>query len=217
MVNENEKIKERIDKIRYLCERDQGSIEIFEAALLSQAVLHDTVGGSHPLMAALKHAYESKDWDRAEAASRSVAALFDEGALTNPRLAIAHEIEEEILDIAQSQVQAAEIAKDSSQRQVHLAISAFLTGASLEDALRRLCDAKAITYDTQRTSIFKLQAALYQPSKQIEIISSSENKHISTWGDTRNKADHGKFSELTHTEVLTMILGVRSFIDKHLP
>ena len=90
-------------------------------------------------------------------------------------------------------------------------------GASLEDALRRLCDARGIGYDAERSTISKLQGALFQPSKQIEVISQSENKHITAWGDTRNKADHGRFDEITHTEVVSMILGVRSFIEKHLP
>jgi hypothetical protein len=73
-----------------------------------------------------------------------------------------------------------------------------------------------LAYDTQRSSIAKLQAALYQPSKQVEVISQSENKQITAWGDTRNKADHGRFSEITQTEIVVMIMGVRSFIDKHL-
>lgn len=98
-----------------------------------------------------------------------------------------------------------------------MAIAAFLAGASLEDALRRLCDAQGIAYDVGRTSISKLQLALYQPSKKIEAISVSENKQITAWGDTRNKADHGRFGEITHTEVVAMVLGVRAFLDKHLP
>jgi len=217
VMNENSTLKARIDRIRHLCGKDQGSPQYFEAASVGLTVLQDTVGGTHPLVATLRNALESANWQTAVAASRSVVTLFDEGGLTSPRLEIAREIEGDILDIAQSQAQAAEVARDPAQRQVHLAISAFLAGASLEDALRRLCDARGIAYDAQRTSISKLQAALFQPSKQIEIISSSENKHITVWGDTRNKADHGKFSEISYTEVLTMVLGVRAFIDRHLP
>ncbi len=56
-----------------------------------------------------------------------------------------------------------------------------------------------------------------QPSKSIEVISSSENKQITAWGDARNKADHGKFGEISYAEVLTRVIGVRAFIDKHLP
>jgi len=84
-------------------------------------------------------------------------------------------------------------------------------------ALRRLCDPKAIAYDAQRASISKLQAALFQPSNGVAVISSTENKQLTAWGDSRNKADRGKFADLTQSEVLSMVIGVRGFIDKHLP
>ena len=102
-------------------------------------------------------------------------------------------------------------------KQLQLAIAAFLAGAALEDALRRMCDAGGITYDPQRTSLSTLQAELYQPSKGINAISKSENDYIVAWGKTRNNADHGRFSEITYAEVLSMVLGVRGFIDRHLP
>jgi hypothetical protein len=205
-------IKARIDRIRDLTGPKQGSTEYFEAASLGQSVLYDTVGGGHPVMAALK----AGEWSKALAAARSVITLYEQGALRSPRLAIAHEIEGDILDIAQAQTEAAERSREPAQKQVQLSIAAFLAGAALEDALRRLCDARGIEYNSQRTTISKLQAVLFQPSKQIEVISSSENKQITAWGDTRNKADHGQFTEITYTEVLALVLGVRSFIDKHL-
>ena len=213
---ENTKLEKRIDKVRRLTEGGS-STEWYEAASLAQSVIHDTVGGAHPLTATLRHALESKDFYRAVAAARAVVSLFDEGNLQSPRLAIAHEIEGSLLDIAQSQLEAAEKATEPSHKQVHLAVSAFLAGASLEDALRRLCDARGIAYDAQRTSIAKLQGALFQPSKQIEAISGSENKQITSWGDTRNRADHGKFGEITYAEIVSMVVGVRAFIDRHLP
>lgn len=207
----------RVAQIRHLCGDEQGSIEWFEAAGLAQVVLHDTVGGTHPLMVALKSALEKADAYRAVAASRGVIKLFDEGGLRSPRLAIAHELEGDLLSLAQSQTESAERASDTTARQIHLAISAFLAGAALEDALRRLCDAHGVTYDPQRASIAKLQPALFQPSRQIEVMTSTENKQVTAWGDTRNKADHGKFAELTQAEVLAMVIGVRGFVDKHLP
>jgi hypothetical protein len=210
-------IKSRVERIRKLSGEDQGSVHYFEAAALAQSVIHDTVGGSHPVMSVLESAITSANWMTAAGASRSVVVLFDQGALKSPRLTIAREIETDFLDIAQLQAQAAEPNRDQAQKQVQLGIAAFLAGASLEDALRRLCDAHSLPYDTQRSSISKFQACLYQPAKQIEIITQSENKQITVWGDTRNKADHGKFGEITLTEVVTMIMGVRSFIDKHLP
>ena len=215
--DQNEAIRGRIQRIKYLTSNDQGTNEYLEAGGLALTVLNDTVGGSHPLWAVLDNALKSKDWAGALAASRGIVTLYEQGSLKSPRLAIAHEIEGNLLDIAQAQAQAAEINKDTNGRQLQLAISAFLAGASLEDALRRLCDAQGIAYDVEKTSISKLQSALYQPSKKIEVISVSENKQITAWGDTRNKADHGRFGEITHTEVVGMIFGVRAFLDKHLP
>jgi hypothetical protein len=214
--DEDKAIKSRIERIRQLVRDDQGTVEYYEAASLAQSVLYDTVGGSHPIMSALEKAVASTDYTKAVGASKSVLVLYDQGALKSPRLTIAREIESDFLDIAQLQAQAAEASKDQTQKQVQLGIAAFLAGASLEDALRRLCDSHSLPYDPQRSSISKLHACLFQPSKQIELISQSENKQITVWGDTRNKADHGKFTEITLTEVVTMIMGVRSFIDKHL-
>jgi hypothetical protein len=216
--DENYTITSRINRIRHLTGDENGTVQWLEAASLAQSVLHDTIGGAHPLMATLDNALKSKDGTSAAlAASRALVTLYEEGALKSPRLAIAGEIEGDILDIAQAQVQAAEIGTDANRKQLQLAIAAFLTGAALEDALRRLSDAHGIQYDAQKTSISKLQTVLFQPSKQVEVISRSENKQITVWGDTRNKADHGKFEDITCTEVVSMVLGVRAFIERHLP
>ena len=215
-IGDNQTLSARITKMRRLCDPDQGSDLYHEAASLGQTVLYDTVGGAHPLMEVLRDALKSNDWGRAGAGARAVIALFDEGTLRSPRLLIAHEIEGDLLGIAQNQTEAAEKETDLTRRGVYLAVAAFLAGASLEDALRRLCDAHTISYDSQRTSISRLQGALYQPSKQIEVISRSETKQVIAWGDTRNKADHGNFGEITLAEVVSMVVGVRGFIDKHL-
>ena len=177
--DENRTIKARIDRIQHVTGND-GYIKS-TAADLAQSVIYDTVGGSHPIMAALDDALHRRTGLKRRQ-PLSCVALYAEGALKSPRLTIAREIEGDILDIAQAQAEAAEKSNDAAHKQVHLGIAAFLAGASLEDALRRLCDARGIVYDAQRTAISKLQAALYQPSKQIEVISQSENKHITAWG-----------------------------------
>jgi hypothetical protein len=211
-------IDARIQIMRSLCHDQNASSKYFEAATVGLTVMHDTVGGNHPVAAALDDALKTAAWEKAVAAAKTVITLAEQGALASPRLQIAHEIEGSLLDIADSQVAAAERnTAEPNLKQTQLAIAAFLAGAALEDALRRLCDARGITYDAQRSTISKLQAALYQPSKGVEVINGSENKQITAWGDTRNKADHGKFNEITYAETLTMALHVRAFIDKHLP
>ena len=215
VLDENTQIENLIEELRKL-NKSPTHFKVPTVIALSQTLVYDTLGTNHPLMKVLDHALKSKNWFDAFAASRSVVTLYEKGGLSSPRLAIAHEIEGDILDIAQEQVEASEGNTDATHKQLQLGIAAFLAGAALEDALRRLCDASGISYP-QRTSISILQTALYQPSKQIEVISGSENKQITSWGDTRNTADHGRFSEITHSEVLSMVIGVRGFIDKHLP
>ena len=220
VLDENTRIKNLIEKIRKLTDNPDPTFPepptrtAYRVISMSQTVLHDTVEKDHPLMKILDRAREANFLGEAYAVGISVVELYDEGWLVSPRLAIAHEIEGDILDIAQKQVEASERNTDATHKQLQLGIAAFLAGAALEDALRRLCDANGISYNPQRTSISKLQVALYQP---LELISTSDNKQITAWGDTRNKADHGRFSEITHSEVLSMVIGVRGFIDNHLP
>lgn len=209
-------IQGRVDRIRQLTGEENGIAEYYEAVSIAQSVVHDTVGGSHPVMHALEKSLSDKDWSKAIGASRAVITLYEQGSLKSPRLSIAAEIETDLLVTAQTQAQAAEKNTDQDSKTIQIAIAAFLTGSALEDALRRLCDANQLPYDVSNSSISKLQSALYQPSNQIEVISSSDNKQITAWGDTRNKATHGKFKELTLTEVVTMIMGAQSFIDRHL-
>ena len=219
--DENTEIQNRIEKIRDLIGEKGSKEKLLEAVSLARSIIYDIRGDNHPLMGDLSKAgqllymhYSSSA--PAIAACRSVIALHEEGGLRSPRLEIAHEIEGDILDIAQKQVESSETNTDTTHKQLQLGIAAFLAGAALEDALRRLCDANGISYP-QRTSISKLQTALYQPVNQIEVISGSDNKHITAWGDTRNKADHGRFSEIIHSEVSSMVIGVRGFINEHLP
>ena len=184
-----------------------------DALAIAQSVVYDTVGGNHPVMAILDDARQSDDSYDIREATRSVVTLYEQGMLRSPRLAIAHEIEANILDIAQGQVEAAKGNTDATHKQLQLATVAFLAGAALEDALRRLCDAHSVNYDPLRTSISTLQATLYQA----KVISRSDHKHISAWGETRNSADHGLFNKITYTNVLTMVMGVQGFINQHLP
>ena len=214
--DENTAIENRIEKIRHLSRQNREWIDLLEAVSLARSVVYDTVGDNHPLMSDLNNALKARGSAYATAACRGVVTLYDAGELRSPRLVIAHEIEGDILDIAHKQVAASGRSTDTMHKQLQLGIAAFLAGAALEDALRRLCDFHGFSYP-QRTTISNLQAKLYQPSKQIEMISRSESKQIIAWGETRNNADHGRFNDIIHSEVEAMVVGVRGFIDQHLP
>lgn len=216
MTENDASIEERISRIRSLAKRGNTSDKFVQAASIAQSVINDTVGLHHPAMISLNDAVTGNDWTKALGACEAVVALYETDALRSPRLQIAAEIETDILATANLQIQAAELGKNKTVKTIQVAIAAFLAGSALEDALRRLCDANSIAYDPSNTSISKLQSLLYQPSAQVELIGRSDVKQITAWGDTRNKADHGKFDELTLAEVTAMTIGVQSFIDRHL-
>lgn len=113
-------------------------------------------------------------------------------------------------------MRAAEASNDAISKQVSLAVAALLAGVSLQDALRRLCDARLLVDDAHRTSPSGLEAALYQASTRSEIISRAEHDRITAWEATRTKAADARFSDITDAEVASMVLGVRSFIERHL-
>jgi len=206
-----------IERIRQVVTSEEKNLEDFiEASTLAQTVLHHTSGEGHPAMSVLKEGMDKRYWPTMLGGCRTVLMLFDNDALDSPRLRVARELEGDVLDIAETQVRAAEKILDPTQKEIRLAVAGFLAGSALEDALRRLCDKVRVSYEAGRTSLSKLQAALYSPSSGVEHVSVSEAKQITTWGDTRNKADHGNFREITQTEVVTMIMGVRSFIERHL-
>jgi len=213
----DEELKSKIERADRLSNANLGVSEILQGAGISQTIVYETLGPAHPLYKNLEDGIKSNEWDRALAASRAVIDLYQMGGLRNPRLSIAKEIETDILEVAQQQVRRAELASDVGVVKTQLAIAAFLAGAALEDALRRLCASNGVSYDAQRSSLSKLQSALYKPSAGVEVIGASSNKMITAWGDTRNRADHGKFEELTISEVSAMVIGVKGFISDKLP
>lgn len=90
--------------------------------------------------------------------------------------------------------------------------AASLTGAVLEDALRRMCDANDIVYDASKSSIAKLNAALYEK----KIYNAATQDFVNGWGKVRNQASHGKFVDVKSKQVEEMIMGVRSFVSTQL-
>jgi hypothetical protein len=212
---EDKSIAERVRMVKMLSDSENG--DYHEAVLLALTVVHETAGLGHPLAVNLtKLAANPSSFSDMRAACRTLVTLFGQGALGNKALKIAREIEGDFLAAAEAQVKAAEATTDANARQLRLAVAAFVAGAVLEDGLRRLCDKHGAEYEAGRTSLAKLQTALYQPGKGIEHIDTGENKLITAWGDTRNEADHGHFDKLGLVEVGMMVTGVRDFLSRRL-
>lgn len=90
--------------------------------------------------------------------------------------------------------------------------AASLTGAVLEDGLRRIAAAHNVKV-TSKDDLSSLNTKLAQAKVYNEVV----RKSVALWTDIRNKADHGKFQELTATDVKLMHAGVQDFMASRLP
>jgi hypothetical protein len=89
--------------------------------------------------------------------------------------------------------------------------AASLTGAVLEDGLRRIARNNDITV-TERDDLNSLKDKLAGR----KIFNNLVRQQITLWTTLRNSAAHGKFDQYTVQDVSSMITDVRSFLAIHL-
>jgi hypothetical protein len=89
--------------------------------------------------------------------------------------------------------------------------SASLTGAVLEDGLRRIARNNDITVNDGDDL-----SSLRDKCAGKKIFNNLVRQQITAWTTLRNSADHGKFSEYTAQQVASMISDVRSFLGSHI-
>jgi len=112
---------------------------------------------------------------------------------------------------------AAELFVDFLDQAKHLCENGFyvpaasLTGAVLEDGLRRLSISKGIAIPDS-TKIDKLNVDLARDG----IYSKLVQKNITAYADIRNNADHGHFDKFSRQDVEAMISWVGRFLAEHL-
>lgn len=130
------------------------------------------------------------------------AALHDyEGGLL---IEIRHLIRAEILDDFLSQ------AESLAQYGYHVA-AASLSGAVLEDTLRKLCDKHSVGYpDKTNINILNVELA------RAEIYDRLIQKQVTAWADLRNSADHGHFDKVRPRDVADMLTWIRRFVSEWL-
>ncbi len=88
-----------------------------------------------------------------------------------------------------------------------------ITGAVLEDSLRKLCEKHQIEWEGE-SSISKLNDLLWKK----QVYSKPQWRQVQVWGDLRNDVDHGNFSDpadIDPNAVQLMMQGVRDFIIKY--
>ena len=125
---EDKSIAERMARIRQFSEVSQenlGSLEtseVYEAGMLAKSVLIDTCANNHPLVESFTTALVGPNYNLMRAACRTLVSLYRQGALRNPALRVAQELEGEILAVADAQVKVAEASADATARQTRLSV-----------------------------------------------------------------------------------------------
>lgn len=89
--------------------------------------------------------------------------------------------------------------------------AASLTGAVLEDGLRKICTNQGVTLKSKE-DISSLNKKLADNGAYNRLT----QKKLQVWNDVRNNADHGHFGEYGSEDVEHMLKGVQGFLEQHL-
>ncbi|QPC81505.1 DUF4145 domain-containing protein [Phototrophicus methaneseepsis] len=96
--------------------------------------------------------------------------------------------------------------------------AAVLTGAILEDSLRRLCQRQDPPIEIMKSNGkgYKTLGTYIDDLKNAGLYNELTAKHLRAWADIRNKAAHGQFDEFGRNEVELMLQGVQNFLADYL-
>ena len=89
--------------------------------------------------------------------------------------------------------------------------AASLTGAVLEDGLRRICISHNVTVKSDDNI-----SSLNQKLTQKQVYNPLQQTQIQVWNKLRDYADHGHFDQYKADDVTDMLKGVRHFLSDYL-
>lgn len=89
--------------------------------------------------------------------------------------------------------------------------AASLTGAVLEDALRRIADSHGISHNKGDGL-----ASLNDKCVKAGVYNAIVQREVQLWTGIRNSADHGNFGDVTEAQVQDMHRGVSRFLGEYL-
>ena len=89
--------------------------------------------------------------------------------------------------------------------------AASLTGAVLEDGLRRIAVSRSVSIKAKDDL-----STLNQKCAQAGLYNILTRKKIDQWTHLRNQADHGRFNEYEAGDVADMHRGVVGFLEQYL-
>jgi hypothetical protein len=131
-----------------------------------------------------------------QAASRDL----EHGLLAEVRVLVAAEVLDDFIEQAEFLLRGG----------YHIA-AASLSGAVLEDTLRKLAEKNGLTIPDRR-KLDPLNAELAKAGAYNKLV----QKSITAYSDIRNNADHGHFDQFGKDDVEAMVKWVRRFVTEHL-
>jgi hypothetical protein len=136
---------------------------------------------------------------------------FERGFLDDISAAIEAEIAADYMGHAESLLR-----EEQSGKYDHVP-AAVLAGAVLEKALRTLCDRQLPRIPTVNAkNDAKTLNPLIDDLKKAGVFNELKAKQLRSWADTRNKAAHGEFNQLSKTDVEVMLQGITNFLADYL-
>jgi hypothetical protein len=95
--------------------------------------------------------------------------------------------------------------------------AAVLTGAILEDSLRRLCQRQNPPISLERPDNSpKMLNTLISDLKKAKVFNELKAKNLRAWAGIRNAAAHGNFAAFNRQDVERMLSGVQHFLADYL-
>ena len=167
------------------------------------AFLESFLGNSHPYTMEFRpvgRISRPVSVERGLGILRALVEDIESGYLAEVRTLIAAEVFDDFLDMAGHLFESG--YKDSA---------AMLTGAVLEDGLRRISQANDVKVK-RGDNISALNSRLLQA----DVYNKIAHKRVQRWGALRDSADHGHFDDYSAEEVAQMIEDTRSFLDEYL-
>ncbi len=140
---------------------------------------------------------------------RSVRKELERGSLD----ALAVQIEASVLTDYMAQASA---LLYEGEKDLTYAPAAVLAGASLERALRMICEGLCpIEPVLNDRGEFHGMSALVDALKRRQVFNELQAKQLRAWAAIRNSAAHGRFGEFTRHQVEQMLTGVSEFLARH--
>jgi hypothetical protein len=113
--------------------------------------------------------------------------------------------------------QAEQLLHEGGTGQYNHVPAAVLTGAILEDALRRLCQRQNPPISTSKDNGDpKTMGTLIEDLKKANLFNELKAKQLRSWADVRNAAAHGRFDDFARQDVEQMLTGVQKFLADYL-